>query len=56
MARVSWTNHVRNAEVLRKGKEERNVLQTIKRKMAKWIGHIFNRNCLLKHVIEGKIE
>jgi hypothetical protein len=23
---------------------------------AKWIGHILRRNCLLKHVIEGKIE
>jgi hypothetical protein len=23
---------------------------------ANWIGHILNRNCLLKHVIEGKIE
>jgi len=22
----------------------------------KWIGHIFHRSCLLKHVIEGKIE
>ena len=23
---------------------------------ANWIGHIKRRNCLLKHVIEGKIE
>jgi tRNA pseudouridine-54 N-methylase len=23
---------------------------------ANWIGHILRRNCLLKHVIEGKIE
>jgi hypothetical protein len=21
-----------------------------------WIGHILRRNCLLKHVIQGKIE
>jgi hypothetical protein len=21
-----------------------------------WIGHVLRRNCLLKHVIEGKIE
>jgi hypothetical protein len=26
------------------------------RRMANWIGHILCRNCLLKHVIEGKIE
>jgi hypothetical protein len=24
--------------------------------MANWIGHILCRNCLLKHVIEGKLE
>jgi hypothetical protein len=36
--------------------EERNILHTIKRKKANWIGHILRRNCLLKHVIEGKLE
>ena len=28
----------------------------MKRKKANWIGHILRRNCLLKQVIEGKIE
>jgi hypothetical protein len=28
----------------------------IKRRKAKWIGHILRRNCLLKHIIEGNIE
>jgi hypothetical protein len=37
-------------------KEERNILHTIKRKKADWIGHILRRKCLLKHIIEGKIE
>jgi hypothetical protein len=36
-------------------KEEKNNLQTIKRRKANWIGHILHRNCLLKHVIEEKI-
>ena len=27
-----------------------------KRRNANWIGHVLRRNCLLKHVIEGKIE
>jgi hypothetical protein len=52
---IGWTDHVRNG-VLKRVKEERNILQTIKRRMANWIGHILRRNCLLKHVIEGKIE
>jgi hypothetical protein len=47
---------VRNEEVLHRVKEERNIVQTIKRRKANWIGHILRRNCLLKHVIEGKLE
>jgi hypothetical protein len=47
---------VRNEEVLHRVKEERNIVHTIKRRKANWIGHILCRNCLLKHVIEGKLE
>jgi hypothetical protein len=51
MEKISWTNHVRNEEVLHRVKEERNIVHTIKRRKANWIGHILRRNCL-----EGKIE
>ena len=37
-------------------KEESNVLQTVNRRKANWIGRILRRTCLLKHVIEGQIE
>jgi hypothetical protein len=47
---------VRNEKVLYRVKEERNIVHTIKRRKANWIGHIVRRNCLLKHVIEGKLE
>jgi hypothetical protein len=47
---------VRNEEVLQTVKEERTIVHTIKRRKANWIGHILRRNCLLKHVIEGKVE
>jgi hypothetical protein len=47
---------VGNEEVLHRVKEERNILHTIKRRKANWIGHILRRNCLLKHVNEGKLE
>jgi hypothetical protein len=42
--------------VLQRVKEERNIPQRIKRRKANWIGHILRRNCLLEHVMEGKIE
>jgi hypothetical protein len=53
---IRWTDRVRNEEVLRRVKKERNVLHTINRRPSSWIGHILRRNCLLKHVIEGKVE
>jgi hypothetical protein len=56
MEKISWTDRVRNEEVLHRVKEEGNVVHTIKRRKANWIGHILRRNCLLKHVIEGKLE
>ena len=37
-------------------KEENNFLHTKKLSKADFIGHMFRRNCLLEHVIEGKIE
>jgi hypothetical protein len=45
-----------NCEVLHRVKEERNVLRTIKRRTANRIGHFLRRNCLLKHIVEEKIE
>jgi hypothetical protein len=47
---------MRNEEVLRRVKEERNIVHTIKRRKANWIGHILRRNYLLKHVIEGMLK
>ena len=37
-------------------KKERNILHTVNRRKANWIGHILGRNCLVKGVIAGKIE
>ena len=49
-------DRVRKEELLKKVKEERNVLQTIKWREANWLGHILRRNYCLKHIIEKKIE
>jgi hypothetical protein len=51
-----WTDRVRNEEKLHIVKEERNIVHTMKRRKDNWFGHILRRNCLLKHVIEGKLE
>ena len=54
--RISWTGHVRKEEVLRKIKEETNFLHKLYERTANWIGHTLHRNCLLKHITEGKVE
>ena len=47
---------MRNEELLRRIKEVRNIVHTVNRRKANWIGHILRRNRLLKQTIEGKIE
>ena len=56
MVKMSWTDHVRNEEVLLRVNEQRNNLREIRKRKANWIGHILRTNCLLKQVIEGKIK
>jgi hypothetical protein len=56
MEKISWTDHVRDVEVLLRVKEQRNILHEINNRKSNWIGHILRRNCLLRQVIEGKIK
>ena len=53
---ISWTDHVRNEEVLLRVNKQRNIIHEIIKRKANWIGHILLRNCLLKQAIEGKIK
>jgi hypothetical protein len=57
MEKISWTDHVRNEEVLLRVKEQRNILHEIRKRKANWIGHILRRNCpyngLLKERYKG---
>jgi hypothetical protein len=55
MERISWTDHLRNEEVLLRVKEQGNILHEISKRKANWIGHILGRN-IPKMVIEGKIK
>ena len=56
MEKISWTDRVRNEEVLLRVNEQKNILHEITKRKANWTGHILRRNCLLKQVIEGKIK
>jgi len=56
MEKINWTYRVKNRGVLHRVKEERNILRTIKWKNLNWIGHILRWNCVLKDVVERKVE
>jgi hypothetical protein len=56
MEKISWTDRVRNEEVLQRVEKERNILQTIKNRKVILVGHILRRNCSLKYFIEGNVE
>jgi hypothetical protein len=56
MEKISWTDRVRNEEVLLRVKDHRNILHEISKRKANWIGHSLRRNCLLQQVVEGKIK
>jgi hypothetical protein len=56
MEKISWTDLVRNEEVLLRVKEQRNILHELSKRKANLIGHILRRNCLLRQVNEGKIK
>ena len=51
MEKISRIGRVRN-EVLRRVKDERNILHAINRRNSNCIGRILRRNCLLKQIIE----
>ena len=54
--KISWTDCVKNEEELNRVIEKRNIVRTTKRRKLVWIRHIQRKNCLLKHIIEGKVE
>jgi hypothetical protein len=56
MEKISWTDHVRNEEMLLRVNEQRNILHEIRKQKAKWIDRILRRNCFLQRVIVGKVE
>jgi hypothetical protein len=53
---ISWTDRLRNEEVLLRVKEERNIIHTIKRRKGNLTGHILRRNWIVKQIKEGKTK
>ena len=41
MVKISWTDHVRNEEVLLRVKKQMNILHEIRKRKANWIDLVF---------------
>jgi len=48
MEKISWTNRVRNEQLLQGVKEDSDIVHRVKRRKTYWIGHIVHRNWLVR--------
>jgi hypothetical protein len=56
MEKISRADHVTNEAILQRVEVEGSIIQIVKREKAAWICYILRRNCLLKHVVEAKMD
>jgi len=58
LEKISWSERVKNEEVLHKSQGGKEYPTYKKQRKANWIGRILTRNCLLKYlyVMEGQPE
>ena len=58
MLRISWTQKLKNSEVLEMANSERMILETIKKRKLGYFGHVIRgkKYELLRLIIQGKIE
>ena len=56
MEKISWTAHVSNEEISSLVQKQRSLVHVIKQRQANWIGHVLRHDCLLKTVLEGKMD
>jgi len=56
MQKISWTDHVSNAEVFTRAGTQRSLLKNIRKRQAEFLGHIMRKQQLETMLITGKIE
>ena len=55
MEKINWRDNITNEQVLEIVKEKRTLIDVIRSRKKKWIGHVLRGNGLLKEIIEGRI-
>ena len=55
MLRIPWTDKKKNVEILEEAGHKRNLVNTIRKRQAKFFGHVMRRGGLEKLAVSGKI-
>ena len=56
MEKIRWTDRITNEEVLNRVGVGRSLIEVLRNRKKKWIGHVLRGDGLLKEVIDGRME
>ena len=56
MMKVPWTEHKTNEEIVEMVETEREIMDTVRSRQKRWLGHIMRHNSLLRITLEGQIQ
>jgi len=54
--KVPWTEHKTNEEILKMVETERKIMDTVRSRQKRWLGHILRHDSLLRITLEGQIQ
>ena len=54
--KLSWTEQKTNEEVLQMVDTEREMMDTLRSRQKRWLGHILRHDSLLRITLEGRIQ
>jgi len=54
--KVPWTEHKTNEEIVEMVETEREIMDTVRSRQKRWLGHIMRHNSLLRITLEGQIQ
>jgi len=56
MENISWMDKVPNEDVMKKVNESKNMLNVIRQRKCKWIGHVLRHDEFLQEIFEGRMK
>jgi len=56
MMKLPWTEHKTNEEILQMVETEREIMDTVRSRQTRWLGHILRHDSFLRIMLEGQIQ